>query len=103
VNDNGRGVSVRPPKRTALVTRGNSGIDLAIARALGLAGAGLILVRRRARKLADAAAALSSLHRSVKSVCSHTYIRKKAETDPARTFNKTRANGRSWPKAERLV
>jgi NAD(P)-dependent dehydrogenase (short-subunit alcohol dehydrogenase family) len=68
------------------VTGGNSGLDLAIARALGLAGAGLILVRRRARELADAAAALSSLHRSVKSVCSHTYSRKKAETDPSSDF-----------------
>ena len=33
--------------RTALVTGGNSGIGLALARALGLAGAGLALVARR--------------------------------------------------------
>ena len=34
--------------RTALVTGGNSGIGLAIARALGLAGASVLLVARRA-------------------------------------------------------
>ncbi|GAC1327511.1 MAG: glucose 1-dehydrogenase [Beijerinckiaceae bacterium] len=45
--------------RTALVTGGNSGIGLAIARALGLAGAGVVLVARRASELADAGAALS--------------------------------------------
>src|SRR3954452_4950701 len=45
--------------RTALVTGGNSGIGLAIARALGLAGAAVILVARRADELVDAAAALS--------------------------------------------
>lgn len=45
--------------RTALVTGGNSGIGLAIARALGLAGASVMLVARRAGELAEAAAALS--------------------------------------------
>ena len=39
--------------RTALVTGGNSGIGLAMARALGLAGAGLVLAARRAAALAD--------------------------------------------------
>jgi NAD(P)-dependent dehydrogenase (short-subunit alcohol dehydrogenase family) len=41
--------------RTALVTGGNSGIGLAMARALGLAGAGVVLVARRKDEL-DAAA-----------------------------------------------
>jgi NAD(P)-dependent dehydrogenase (short-subunit alcohol dehydrogenase family) len=45
--------------RTALVTGGNSGIGLAMARALGLAGAKVALVARRAAKLQTAAAALS--------------------------------------------
>ena len=45
--------------RTALVTGGNSGIGLAMARALGLAGARVALVARRERELRDAAAALS--------------------------------------------
>lgn len=45
--------------RTALVTGGNSGIGLAIARALGLAGAGIVLVARRAVELANAATTLS--------------------------------------------
>jgi gluconate 5-dehydrogenase len=45
--------------RTALITGGNSGIGLAIARALGLAGASVLLVARRAGELADAAAGLS--------------------------------------------
>ncbi len=45
--------------RTALVTGGNSGIGLAIARALGLAGASVLLVARRAGELADATADLS--------------------------------------------
>jgi NAD(P)-dependent dehydrogenase (short-subunit alcohol dehydrogenase family) len=44
--------------RTALVTGGNSGIGLAIARALGLAGAKVALVARRAAELQAAAAAL---------------------------------------------
>ena len=46
--------------RTALVTGGNSGIGLAMARALGLAGARVILVARRAAGLAEAASALAS-------------------------------------------
>lgn len=45
--------------RTALVTGGNSGIGLAMARALGLAGARVLLVSRRQEALADAAAALA--------------------------------------------
>jgi gluconate 5-dehydrogenase len=44
--------------RTALVTGGNSGLGLALARALGLAGAGLILTARREADLAAAAQAL---------------------------------------------
>jgi NAD(P)-dependent dehydrogenase (short-subunit alcohol dehydrogenase family) len=44
--------------RTALVTGGNSGIGLAMARALGLAGAKVALVARRAAELQAAAAAL---------------------------------------------
>ncbi len=44
--------------RTALVTGGNSGIGFALARALGLAGARLILAARRAEELAKAAAEL---------------------------------------------
>jgi gluconate 5-dehydrogenase len=44
--------------RTALVTGGNSGIGLAIARALGLAGAAVILVARREEELARAAEGL---------------------------------------------
>jgi gluconate 5-dehydrogenase len=44
--------------RTALVTGGNSGIGLAMARALGLAGANVALVARRAAKLEAAAASL---------------------------------------------
>lgn len=46
--------------RTALVTGGNSGIGLALARALGLAGADVVLVARRKDKLTDAAAQLSA-------------------------------------------
>jgi len=41
--------------RTALVTGGNSGIGLALARALGLAGASLVLVARRQAELETAA------------------------------------------------
>ena len=39
--------------RTALVTGGNSGIGLVIARALGLAGARVVLCARREAELAD--------------------------------------------------
>jgi NAD(P)-dependent dehydrogenase (short-subunit alcohol dehydrogenase family) len=45
--------------RTALVTGGNSGIGLAMARALGLAGAKVALVARRVAELQAAAATLS--------------------------------------------
>jgi NAD(P)-dependent dehydrogenase (short-subunit alcohol dehydrogenase family) len=45
--------------RTALVTGGNSGIGLAIATALGNAGATLVLVARRLPELETAAAGLS--------------------------------------------
>jgi len=45
--------------RRALVTGGNSGIGLAMARALGLQGAEVVLVARRAGPLEAAAAALS--------------------------------------------
>ncbi len=45
--------------RTALVTGGNSGIGLALARSLGLAGAAVVLVARRKAELDEAAAALS--------------------------------------------
>jgi NAD(P)-dependent dehydrogenase (short-subunit alcohol dehydrogenase family) len=41
--------------RTALITGGNSGIGLAMARALGLAGAGVVLVARREEELKAAA------------------------------------------------
>jgi NAD(P)-dependent dehydrogenase (short-subunit alcohol dehydrogenase family) len=44
--------------RTVLVTGGNSGIGLAMARALGLAGAKVALVARRAAELEAAAVAL---------------------------------------------
>lgn len=45
--------------RTALVTGGSSGIGLAIARALGLAGAELVLVARRDTELQRAAGGLA--------------------------------------------
>jgi gluconate 5-dehydrogenase len=45
--------------RTALVTGGNSGIGLAMARALGLAGARVVLVARREAELKAAAAELA--------------------------------------------
>jgi len=45
--------------RTALVTGGNSGIGLAMAHALGLAGARVVLVARRQIELDAAAAALA--------------------------------------------
>lgn len=44
--------------RTALVTGGNSGIGLAMARALALAGAAVVLVARRADELEKAATSL---------------------------------------------
>jgi gluconate 5-dehydrogenase len=44
--------------RTALITGGNSGIGLAIARALGLAGAKVVLTARRAKELSEAAETL---------------------------------------------
>jgi NAD(P)-dependent dehydrogenase (short-subunit alcohol dehydrogenase family) len=47
--------------RVALVTGGNSGIGLAVARALGLAGAGIVLVARRPAELAKAARALQAV------------------------------------------
>jgi NAD(P)-dependent dehydrogenase (short-subunit alcohol dehydrogenase family) len=46
--------------RTALVTGGNSGIGFAMARALGLAGARVVLVARRAHELAEACRRLAS-------------------------------------------
>lgn len=46
--------------RTAFVTGGNSGIGLAIARALGLAGARLVLAARREEALARAVAELGA-------------------------------------------
>lgn len=46
--------------RTALVTGGNSGIGLAMARALGLAGARVVLVARRIAELQQASATLSN-------------------------------------------
>ena len=46
--------------RTALVTGGNSGIGLAMARALGLAGATVIVAARRREKLADAVRSLQA-------------------------------------------
>ena len=45
--------------RTALVTGGNSGIGLAMARALGLAGATVVLAARRQDETAEAVAGLS--------------------------------------------
>jgi gluconate 5-dehydrogenase len=45
--------------RTAIVTGGNAGIGLALAHALGLAGARVLLVARRAAQLAEAARALN--------------------------------------------
>lgn len=45
--------------RRALVTGGNSGIGLALARALGLAGAAVVLAARRATELAASADALT--------------------------------------------
>ena len=47
--------------RRAVVTGGNAGIGLAMATALGLAGASLLLVARREAELARSAAALQAL------------------------------------------
>src|SRR4051794_15834221 len=52
-------VSIRPCRPHCAGDRWQFGIGLAIARALGLAGAAVILVPRRADELVDAAAALS--------------------------------------------
>lgn len=46
--------------RTALVTGGNSGIGLAMARALGLAGAHVVIAARRGEELAKAEAELAA-------------------------------------------
>ncbi len=46
--------------RTALITGGNAGIGLALGRALGLAGARLVLTARRADVLAEAAHTLQA-------------------------------------------
>jgi NAD(P)-dependent dehydrogenase (short-subunit alcohol dehydrogenase family) len=46
--------------RTALVTGGNSGIGLALARALGLAGASVVLTARREADLQSASATLEA-------------------------------------------
>lgn len=45
--------------KTALVTGGNSGIGLAMARALGLAGATVVLAARRSEETAEAVASLA--------------------------------------------
>jgi gluconate 5-dehydrogenase len=45
--------------RTAVITGGNSGIGLAMARALGLAGAAVVLAARRQEETADAIEALA--------------------------------------------
>lgn len=66
--------------RTALVTGGNSGIGLAMARALGLAGADLVLVARRIAELAQAQA---TLERDTVKV--HTIAADLADADAART------------------
>lgn len=54
--------------RTALITGGNSGIGLAMAEALGLAGARVVLAARRADELESATKALSSRDVSVYSM-----------------------------------
>lgn len=55
--------------RTAIVTGGSSGIGLGVARALGLAGADVVLVARREEPLRAAAAALSGDGASVSWHC----------------------------------
>jgi len=47
--------------RCAVVTGGNSGVGLALAQALGLAGASVLLIARREDALASAAASLEAL------------------------------------------
>ncbi|MGL5362602.1 MAG: SDR family NAD(P)-dependent oxidoreductase [Bosea sp. (in: a-proteobacteria)] len=54
--------------RTALVTGGNSGIGLAMARALGLAGATVVLAARRQPETDDAIAALAQDDVSAKGI-----------------------------------
>lgn len=54
--------------RTALITGGNSGIGLAMARALGLAGAQIVLAARRKTETDDAVSALSRDDISTRSI-----------------------------------
>ncbi|MCX7323010.1 MAG: SDR family oxidoreductase [Hyphomicrobiales bacterium] len=55
--------------RTALVTGGNSGIGLAMARALGLAGAAVVLAARRQDQMADAIGALTREDIAATGIC----------------------------------
>jgi gluconate 5-dehydrogenase len=76
--------------RTALVTGGNSGIGLAMARALGLAGARVVLVARRQAGLAAAAQALS-----LEQIAAETIAADLARTEAAGEIAATcRARGR---------